>query len=1323
MNDEARVSATGLRFVRLAAYSPTPMALKLLPEAVARHNVVVPLWLEDDELVVATANPADKRGLRAVATAARRPVLPLLASYPEVRAALDRFYGSEQPGPPTPNLGRLLRQLGHLSEENLEQALASQAETRESLGATCLRLDLVDELDLAEALAWQYYLPHLRLDAVKLQPGLTALIPWEMARDGVAIPLWWLGDTLVIGTAAPEKKERLTAIADQLGSPIRPAVCLPTQWTHTFQELYLRGQRPDDQGDLSVVDVLIRQGILSELDLMGARAVSRKTGQPLEEVLLKQGWATREQWLRARAQLMRLPLGSLAKTIPPEVAQLVPASVAQACRLLPLDQADGRLIVGVEAPDRELVTLVESLTGLEVKPRLLDPSELMEQLDHVYGDGTQHRPPKTGPRLGELLIATGLITEAQFVEALEAGPVAGKRLGERLVNLGYLDDADLAAAFSLQTGLPHARLEHARFDEELVRRIPPDLAQRRQMIPLLAAEGDLWVAVADPLDGEGLQAVEKALGVRVWPLIAPRSVIAATVERFFGAKLRRLDPRAHQLVENLVSHGLLTQAEASVALRHYATGQVPLDQAIIEASHTREIEIARALAEELGVPLLDLQLREETIETFDALGQPATRRVIRDPIDAPTARLIGLETARRLTALPVRRTGGQVTIAVADPVLGPAVGELEITLGLRVRPSLAPRSVLEEAIQRVLGRKNIGTYLLLAGAITRSQLNGALELAQRTGVRLGRALVNRGYVTQEQLYQFLAEQAGLLLFDLSLSEFEDEIARLIDPETERAYGILPLAADNKLVTLAMVDPLNTEAQEIAAKMTGRAIRPVLVTERDMEAALERIYSTEYLARSTSELLARTPEDSAYQVLSLNQKVFLAVFLFLSALWLALDYRSYLIAFNAFSSFFYVSFSVYKFYLVYRALAHELEVPISDEEVAALDDRDLPVYSILIPVYKEAEVLPDLLEALNNLDYPATKLDIQVLMEADDLDTVEAYRQLNLPSHFKGIVVPTAQPKTKPKACNYGLIHARGEYVVIFDAEDLPEPDQLKKVLVVYSKVPPETVCVQAKLNYYNRRQNLLTSWFTAEYSMWFDLFLPGLDASGAPIPLGGTSNHFKRDALVEVGAWDPYNVTEDADLGLRLYKRGYKTATVDSTTFEEANSEIYNWIRQRSRWHKGYIQTWLVHMRHPLKLIKDIGLKPFLSFQLVVGGTFFAALLNPVYWTLTALWFLTQWGLIQEIFPGSVFYLGATCLYLGNFVFTYMNVAGAMRRQYYGMVKHALLSPLYWGLMSVGAWRGFLQLIRKPHFWEKTVHGLYGGVPDIKRTDRLNDLA
>ena len=221
--------------------------------------------------------------------------------------------------------------------------------------------------------------------------------------------------------------------------------------------------------------------------------------------------------------------------------------------------------------------------------------------------------------------------------------------------------------------------------------------------------------------------------------------------------------------------------------------------------------------------------------------------------------------------------------------------------------------------------------------------------------------------------------------------------------------------------------------------------------------------------------------------------------------------------------------------------------------------------------------------------------------------------------------------------------------------------------------------------------------------------MPGLDAADSPIPLGGTSNHFITDALIELGAWDPFNVTEDADLGIRLHKSGYKTAIVDSTTYEEANSDLYNWIRQRSRWVKGYVQTWLVHMRHPVRLWRQVGWKSWWSFQFVVGGTFFGFLLNPFYWLLTTVWLLTSAGVIRQLFPGFVYYAAAVGLYFGNFVFTYVNVAGALRRRYYDLIKYALLSPLYWALMSIGAWKGFLQLFYRPFYWEKTVHGLDAG--------------
>jgi cellulose synthase/poly-beta-1,6-N-acetylglucosamine synthase-like glycosyltransferase len=424
--------------------------------------------------------------------------------------------------------------------------------------------------------------------------------------------------------------------------------------------------------------------------------------------------------------------------------------------------------------------------------------------------------------------------------------------------------------------------------------------------------------------------------------------------------------------------------------------------------------------------------------------------------------------------------------------------------------------------------------------------------------------------------------------------------------------------------------------------------------------------------------------------------------------LALAPVATIIVMIALASVFYTATSLYKFLLTYNALGHAYEIEVTPEEIAALDERELPPYTILVPLYREANVLPRLVRGMEGLDYPKTKLDIRLLCEEDDDETVDGIRAMNLPPHYKLVVVPDAQPKTKPKACNYGLLQADGRYVVIFDAEDRPDPDQLKKIVIAFSKADPRVTCIQAKLNYFNSDQNLLTRWFTTEYSMWFDLLLPGLDAQDVPIPLGGTSNHFITDRLIDLAAWDPFNVTEDADLGVRLHKAGFKTAMIDSTTLEEANSDLSNWVRQRSRWIKGYIQTWLVHMRHPWRLLDQVGLKSWISFQLVVGGTFIF-LLNPIFWALTTAFFFTEAGFIQQLFPSFVFYASAFQLFIGNFVFMYLNVAGSVQRGYFDLAKYALLSPLYWGLMSIAAWKGFLQLFYRPFYWEKTVHGLDHG--------------
>jgi cellulose synthase/poly-beta-1,6-N-acetylglucosamine synthase-like glycosyltransferase len=321
------------------------------------------------------------------------------------------------------------------------------------------------------------------------------------------------------------------------------------------------------------------------------------------------------------------------------------------------------------------------------------------------------------------------------------------------------------------------------------------------------------------------------------------------------------------------------------------------------------------------------------------------------------------------------------------------------------------------------------------------------------------------------------------------------------------------------------------------------------------------------------------------------------------------------------------------------------------------------------------------------------------------------KKLDIPSYVRVLVVPDSQPKTKPKACNWGLAHAKGEYVVIYDAEDIPDPKQLKTAFAAFRKVPANTVCLQAKLNFYNPHHNLLTRLFTAEYSLWFDVVLTGLQSIETSIPLGGTSNHFRTEVLRTLHGWDAFNVTEDCDLGTRLFKAGYKTAVIDSTTLEEANSKLTNWLRQRSRWIKGYLQTYLVHMRNPIDFTADHGIHAFI-FQLVVGGKIAFMFINPFLWLATISYFALYalvGPTIEALYPTVIFYMAVTSLIFGNFLFIFYYMIGCARRGHWSLIKYVYLVPFYWLMVSVSATIALVQLIVKPHFWEKTHHGYHLG--------------
>ena len=467
-----------------------------------------------------------------------------------------------------------------------------------------------------------------------------------------------------------------------------------------------------------------------------------------------------------------------------------------------------------------------------------------------------------------------------------------------------------------------------------------------------------------------------------------------------------------------------------------------------------------------------------------------------------------------------------------------------------------------------------------------------------------------------------------------------------------------------------------------------------------------------------------PSQSASPTLSWGQFFFGGFLLASLIFFLVTEFVTMIFYINAAMLVAYLALTLYKFVVIQASIQNQENATVV-VDISELKDDELPKYTILIPLHKEMEQVEGMVKHLSEMDYPQPKMEVMFLLEESDVETVEYCRAFDFPDNFKVIVVPPSKPQTKPKACNYGLVEATGEYLVIYDAEDRPEKDQLKKALAGFKQFGEEVVCLQARLNFYNSNFNWLTKWFTADYSTWFDLYLPGLNAFDAPIPLGGTSNHFKMSVLRELAGWDAFNVAEDCDLGMRLYRRGYRTRMLESTTWEEACSNAHYWILQRSRWIKGYMQTFLVHNRSPLSTAWSMGPLRYMHFLFLTGLTALIYLINPIYWGFALIWILCRFPLenmvpalqgfveffrydVQEYFPASLFMMGFLCLFLGNFVFIYVNALGCVQRQRFDLIKWALLVPPYWVMMSIAAWRALIQLVIRPYYWDKTKHGLSG---------------
>jgi cellulose synthase/poly-beta-1,6-N-acetylglucosamine synthase-like glycosyltransferase len=335
-----------------------------------------------------------------------------------------------------------------------------------------------------------------------------------------------------------------------------------------------------------------------------------------------------------------------------------------------------------------------------------------------------------------------------------------------------------------------------------------------------------------------------------------------------------------------------------------------------------------------------------------------------------------------------------------------------------------------------------------------------------------------------------------------------------------------------------------------------------------------------------------------------------------------------------------------------------------------------------------------------------KLDIKLIVEVDDEPTTVVAHQVAQDGPFEVLCVPEGWPRTKPRACNYALQFAQGEFTVIYDAEDRPARDQLRKSVAKFRENSHNLACLQARLAFYNWEEGWIPKLFDLDYEIWFRSLLPGLDRLGVPMPLGGTSNHFRTTILRQLGGWDPYNVTEDADLGIRIAQLGKRVSMLGSTTFEEAPTTFKAWTKQRSRWLKGYMQTWLVHTRRPFQLWKRVGALGFFAFHLFVGGAILSALANPFLWLMFALSMFLHWQMPGGALVDSLMIVSGGGLIGGNAIITAIAVISPLRRGRENLAPYGLTVTLYWLLISAAAYRGLHQLIFNTYHWDKTEHGV-----------------
>ncbi|SEN63072.1 Glycosyltransferase, catalytic subunit of cellulose synthase and poly-beta-1,6-N-acetylglucosamine synthase [Paracoccus alcaliphilus] len=654
-----------------------------------------------------------------------------------------------------------------------------------------------------------------------------------------------------------------------------------------------------------------------------------------------------------------------------------------------------------------------------------------------------------------------------------------------------------------------------------------------------------------------------------------------------------------------------------------------------------------------------------------------------------------------------------------------------------IGPALAPRN------QRPLGQ-----ILLEDGAVDPANLLKASVMRQRQNVRLGQILLTHGWVTPAALSRALSRQWRTTAVDPAETPGDPRLIDAAGADFCLAEAILPWRRIGGVTWIATARPERFAALLPRLPAEFGTIRMLLCSEEQAQQAVLASRRTALIRRAENRV---SPVESCRTRNEARSGRLAALLIALTVLGLWLAPIAVLSALTAWAVLALLCQSALKLLAAIATRRARAEDARSRQAIA--EGRlhapemtaPLPLISVMVPLFRESDVAGKLVARLARLTYPRELTDILLVVEVSDEVTREALRDARLPHWLRVIEVPDGPIQTKPRALNYALNFCRGEIVGIWDAEDRPDPDQLHKVARRFHFAPDDVACLQGALDYYNPRSNWLARCFTIEYATWFRVLLPGVARMGLVVPLGGTTLFFRRAALEAVDAWDAWNVTEDADLGVRLARRGWRTEILDTTTDEEANCRVLPWIKQRSRWLKGYAMTWGVHMRNPVALWRDLGPLRFLAFQVQFFGSLSQYLLAPLLWSFWLLAFALPHPLsaTAAALPGAqagltLFALFVSAEILGIIVGMWA-VSGAKHRHLLAWVP---TMHLYFPLGCVAGWKAIYEVVFKPFYWDKTAHGLFdvaeetaspapdmvslpvlGQIGGISLTERTEDIA